>query len=579
MNPLRRLADGMARWLRHPWLPLHLALLAVVLSLPALGVGWQLDDHFHRFLLTRGSLSQAGPLEIFSTLRHGPEIRNFYVELGSFPWWTAADFRIAFVRHLSAATSWLDFRLWPLVAAATSLYRRIHGRTGVAGLAALLFAIDDAHGTAAGWLANRNALIASLFGILFLLAHDRWRRGGHRRSALLAPMLLALALAGGELALGAVAYLAAYALFLDPAPLRRRIVSLLPAGAVLACWATLYRGLGFGAAGSGLYIDPLHEPLAFSVALLERAPFYLAGQLTPLAADLGSLLAVERQPAAWWLAVGLVLLLAVVFTPLVASEREARFWALGSLLSIVPLCATFPTNRVLLLSGLGALALVALWLERWWLAHGTGIRRWAGAGVALALVFTHFVLAPVLRPVTAGAIKSFGEPVRRTILSLPADRALADQDLIVVNAPDYLLYVSQMAPLLLLEGRPSPRRVRGLAIGPSAVEVVRTDARTLEATLAGGYLDGTLGSLYRKPSARLEEGETLALEDMSATILATSPDGRPQRVRFRFDKPLESASLRWVAFADGVFVPFALPEIGQTIALPAAKGPFDILLD
>ena len=186
------------------------------------------------------------PLELFSVMRHGPEVLREYTDLGIFPWWTSEELRLAFFRFLSAATHWLDYRLWPdsaplqhahsllwlgaLVGATALLYRRIHGASWVAGLAALLYAVDEAHGAPAGWLANRNALVATLFGLLCLLAHDRWRRGGagSGRHALLAALCLALALAGGEMGLGAFAYLVAYAVFLDRGPVRRRLLSLAP---------------------------------------------------------------------------------------------------------------------------------------------------------------------------------------------------------------------------------------------------------------------------------------------------------------------------------------------------------------
>jgi hypothetical protein len=35
----------------------------------------------------------------------------------------------------------------------------------VAGMAALLFAVEDAHSMVAGWIANRNALLCLVFGV------------------------------------------------------------------------------------------------------------------------------------------------------------------------------------------------------------------------------------------------------------------------------------------------------------------------------------------------------------------------------------------------------------------------------
>jgi hypothetical protein len=245
-----------------------------------------------------------------------------------------------------------------------------------------------------------------------------------------------------------------------------------------------------------------------------------------MAADLGTLLPAESQLTAWWLAVVFVALLVAAFAPLVASRRKARFWALGSALSIVPVCATFPTNRVLFFSGLGGMALVTLWLERWWIGRFAGVRRWVGASVAFVLVLTHFLLAPLLLPLAARALKTLGEPIGRSILSLPADRALVNQELIVVNAPDYLLYVSQITPLLHLEHRPIPRRVRGLAIGPSAVDITRVDSRTLVSTMARGYLGGPLGALYRKRGDHLAAGSVITLDNRQS---ATAWRSRPRR--------------------------------------------------
>ena len=85
-----------------------------------------------------------------------------------------------------------------LVAVATFIFRRVLGTTWVAGLAALLFAVDDAHGFPAAWLANRKTLIGAFFGILALIAHDRWRRGEWRIGSLVAPLSLLLGLLAKE---------------------------------------------------------------------------------------------------------------------------------------------------------------------------------------------------------------------------------------------------------------------------------------------------------------------------------------------------------------------------------------------
>jgi hypothetical protein len=588
------LRDRLAAWLTHPRLPPHLALLAVVLCLPALNGGWQLDDYFHRVVLRGDIESEYGPLELFSVMRHGPEVLQEFRDLGIFPWWSSETLRLAFLRYLSAATHWLDYRLWPesavlqhahsllwlggLVAAAALLYRRILGATWVAGLAALLYAVDDAHGAPAGWLANRNALIATFFGLLCLLAHDRWRRGevGSPRGAALAALWFALALTAGEMGLGAFAYLLAYALVLDRGGPRQRLVSLAPYGMVLLMWAVIYRTFGFGAAGSGLYVDPGGQPLEFVWRLIERAPFYLTGQLTPLPAETWVLVPAEDRAGAWWMMAAALLVVVVVLAPLAARRREARFWAVGASLAVVPLCGTFPSNRVLFFVGLGAMGLVAQWLEGGWRGQGPRAGRWLKRAVTVGLVATHLVLAPLCLPVAAGFFKQFGEPATEAVLSLPDDDLLTAQELVVINAPDYLSYVSQAGSILLLHGRAMPHTVRGLAIGPSAVTVWRVDAHTLDLSMARGYFYGPFGPLFHDSLEPFAPGRSFEVPGMTATILDLTPAGPPATVRFRFDEPLEAAARRWVQFRNGRFEPFTPPAVGDAVELSAALGPLDL---
>src|SRR6185369_5071046 len=103
------------------------------------------------------------------------------------PWWSAPDLKLAFCRPLSALSLWLDYRLFPnspalmhaesllwfaaLLGVVTFLYRRLLAPAWVAGLAALLYAVDPGHAVPVAWLANRNAVFATLFGVLALLAH------------------------------------------------------------------------------------------------------------------------------------------------------------------------------------------------------------------------------------------------------------------------------------------------------------------------------------------------------------------------------------------------------------------------
>ena len=56
------------------YLPIGLGVLAIVLTLPSLGVGWIMDDHLHRSaLLGKGRISEFidSPLDIFRFMNGG----------------------------------------------------------------------------------------------------------------------------------------------------------------------------------------------------------------------------------------------------------------------------------------------------------------------------------------------------------------------------------------------------------------------------------------------------------------------------------------------------------------------------
>jgi hypothetical protein len=565
-------------WLARPRLPWLLALAAVALTLPALGIGWQLDDHFQRLVMLRTAETDISSEEAFSVLDGDVELNRLYLDLGYLPWWTPEDFRLAFFRPLALATTRLDYELWPgsaplmhlhsllwfaaLVGAAAVLYRRLLEPAWVGGLAALLYAIDDAHGSPAAWLANRNALLATLFGILCLLAHDY-------------PLLLALGLASAEAALATTAYLLAYALFIESG--KPRLRSLLPYLPVLLAWATAYRLGGYGASSSGLYLDPLRSPLAYARALLERAPFSLMGQWTPIPAELGSLPPPEVSLPSWLLAVALVTLVALALLPVLWRDRGARFWGLGMLLSLLPISATFPSNRLLAFVGLGAMGLLARFFQ---LTLTTRDRsRHSGPrfrlGVARALVATHLVLAPLLLLLGPVAIRQLGEPMLIAAESLGSDPRLAEQDLIIANAPDYLMFVTNLPTLQALNGRPLPRRLRALSIGPTAVRLTRTGEAALRVDLERGLFGGPLGRLFRDAEDPLRIGSTVHVAGLEIEVLALASDGSPAALEYRFEKPLDDPSLHWVRWQDGRYVEFEPPAVGRAQSLAKAVGPLD----
>jgi hypothetical protein len=586
---------------RSPWL---LAALAVVLSLPALGLGFQLDDHYLRLALGRPALMEAwerSPLDAFAFFRGEPGFTQAARDAGSVPWWVDERLKLAFARPLSGLTHGLDLALWPgspalmhahslawlglCVAAGALLFRELELPPPAAALAALAFALDDAHGTPAAWIANRNALVATTFALLALVAHHRWRARGWRPGALLAPLALLLGLLGGEVAVATGAYLLGYALFVDRAPLRLRLASLVPCAAVSVAWALAYRGLGYGTAHSTLYVDPGATPGPFLEAFARRAPVLFLGQWA-LPADLNGLMSTAAQRGYWLAGVVCVFAVGALLVPLLRQDRHARSFATGMALSLVPAAATFPSNRLLMLVGVGGAGLLGLWMARWRELPPAGFPLLRRGALALALLF-HFVLGPLGLLGAADGVRMLGRVPTGAVASLGPE--LAGRQLLIVQAPSAFL-AGQSLLERTLNRAPGIARAHVLASSLGPLTVRRLDARTLELAPEGGYLAeagsvgrdgqpprpldphhmlGIFDRIYRaEPFAA---GARVALGGCEAEIVEVTADGRPARVRFTFDAPLEDERHAWRRWQAGEFVPFPLSAVGETVVLPSPR--------
>jgi hypothetical protein len=577
--------EKLRRLLASPRAPLFAALVAALLTAPTIGSGLLMDDLTHRASFSPELRAPGGPRgdwDIFNF--QGPD-RGYLrhtMDKGLWPWWVAPDYRLAFFRPISSLSHALDYRVWPdaawlmhienialyalMALFAALLYKRHVKPAWAAGLAALFFAVDDAHSTVVLWIANRNALLAVTFSFAALVAHDRARRGS-RAKGFLAPALFALGLLSGETALGAAGYLAAYALFLDQESGWSRAGSLLPYAGVALVWLTIYKFLGYGAFGGAFYIDPGSEPLVFLKALALRAPLLLIAQLAGPPSELWGDLPKETLAVVALAIAALLAALGALLYRAIGRDPAARFFATGMLLSLIPIAATWPNDRLLLLPGFGAFGVVALFISRAAGAAGR-VERTLAKSVGVLFVFFHGVAAPVLLPVRA---LTFGSALRgyveRAEKSLPGDPRLAGSTLIVVNAPDVLVTHYVYADRHT-RGGALPERVRQLAVvHKGSAEITRVDAHTLAMTQSEGFLHEMWSQLVRAPSATFRAGDTVAVQGMRVEIAEVREDGRPRRVLFRFDEPLDSPALRWVRWEKNAFVAAAPPAEGEAISV------------
>ena len=290
---MRRLIGIAGRAFRSERWPLVVAAVAFLLVAPTLAAGYVLDDQLHLFILD-GNAYPGGPRGAWDLYHFsdGGSGTRAAMDQGLYPWWANPELRLAFFRPITSLWRASEHALfghvaWPshlgacLLYAATAfgaarMYRRFVGGAA-AGLAALLYAVDDAHSLDVMWIANRHTLVSTALGLLALSLHVG-RKAPDRPSFAAAGVFL-LAMLGGESALGVVGYVVAYELVGRSASWRDRVRSVSPIFGALAAWAVAYKVGGYGAGGNAFYVDPLRQPGAFAVAIFERGPKLVAGQL------------------------------------------------------------------------------------------------------------------------------------------------------------------------------------------------------------------------------------------------------------------------------------------------------------
>lgn len=573
-----RIVDWLRPFLLSRRLPLFLAALATVLAIPSLWGGWVADDHHHRLRLTteHNFLTPLGsPTDLFRFADASEEQNHKLMDIGIWPWWTLPNLKAAFWRPITSWTHWLDYRVWPdnpvpmhahsilwlaaLAGAAALLFRRMLGVTLVAGLAALLYAIDDARAMPVGFLSNRNALISGVFGICAIIVHDRWRRDGWRAGAILSPCLFAVGLLSAEAGIGAAGYLIAYALFLERGPWRSRLFSLVPYLAVIVAWRTAWSMLGYGIWGIGIYVDPLLNPLRFLVELPPKMLALLLGQFLLPPSEV-YLLAADQGLQLYYVvfvAVAAMLVLRAIYRR-VRWDATMKFWACGMLFSLIPACSAFPADRMLTFAGLGAFALISGVLV-------DGVT--PGRKFRKTLLVVHLGIAPLLL-----AVRSWmpvGPPGLLEKIQIPPtfDQSIEEQSLVVVTAPVSLL-ASWLPEQCILGRHPAPAHTRVLApYFSGTVEVRRPDERTLLIHPRRGFLNQIADIICRDPNVPMALGQRVELTGMTAEVMTLTDDGRPDQVAFRFDVPLEDGSLRWLNWNGTEFAPYTPPAVGGTVVL------------
>ncbi|MEZ4231825.1 MAG: hypothetical protein R3B89_21800 [Polyangiaceae bacterium] len=579
------------------------ALLGMLLALPSVFTGLQTEDHYHFSAVQHGVVDPPWRVNLFNYISGNVSGIYGLKDFGTIPWFTLKDYKVSFWRPLTSFTHWVDYHYYPsapwlahvqnlawyalLILAVTALYRRLLASPWLVALSSLLYAMDDAHAHPVGWLANRNAILATLFGVIALLAHDVWRRATgpswvRYLAAVLAPVSLGLGLLCGEFAIGALGYVAAHSLLLEPRGnsrsmgVLRRVLVLLPSLCVLGIWFFYYRKLGHGTYGTDFHLDPLGDTGRFALESLWRLPALIAGQLfgidceawwrhSPLVVySLAAVASVFILAFLWWLRHSL-------------RDPSARFWLLGAVLSTLPACAAMPQDRLLFFTGVGGMAIVSI-AVRQALEQSRQLdapRHLLGRMVTFALLLVHGVVAPMTFPQRSLIMYRFGNELDRVAERLMWSHPNSDEQLVLVGGPSYF-YVASLIGLRATRNMRVPRHVRMLHAGRGPVTLERQTERQLILEAPHGFYSDPFDGTYRGHQYPMQVGEGLQLAGMLIIVRGVDAEGVPTRIEVNLQRPVKRGNyhfMRWLpprpGDDNGQFLTFKLPEVGGSVEFPS----------
>ena len=601
----------------HRYTPVWITSLAVLFVLSSINSGWFMDDYWHRLgysnvpavnSILKENERLKGPMHAYSFLTGDVEQITRAQEHGFFPWWMDTSVTVCFWRPVTGLLLDLDYTFWPnnaaymhihsilwfagLVFIAVILFRNIMGATWAAGLAALLFAIDDSHAGPVAFLANRHTLLAVFWGVITLWSFDHWRKSGLWRWGGFSCLAFLIGLLSSEGGIAIIAFLLSYLLFLDAKPLSQKWAALLPYSVLILGWRLLYNYLGYGAIGNELYVDPIREPWFFVLCAIERVPILLLGLTGYPPSQLYIAFSNQAVRVYCLAAYGILIVLGLLSYPFWKDCKISRFWLAGMILAVIPLCSALPGNRNMGIAALGASGFMAQvfsnFLSERFILMPVRIQRglyWIGIVVG---AFLNLVLYPLELLTTPTLLKNLQQQFVKSTIFPGWDSSIEQKDIVVVNSP-MGLFGSVSQGLRLLDNLPIPAHTWVLSPELEPYRFLYLDEKTCIISRDYGFLPPA-DSRYRSTSSlfnhigftnvlrrfnrlivnrktRFPLGEQHHLQGVTITVNSVTDDGRPKEIQYSFSRNLNDQSLLWYTWNKKTFrfEHFPLPEMGKEI--------------
>lgn len=584
---------GFAVLFTYPYALFFFLMMGTILYLPSFNIPFLMDDYI---FLNKLETPGASPYSLYQLIPEGPEAISFSKQDFSV-WWSNPNLKLSFWRPLSSLLLSIDYLffkqnpffshlhslLWfmALLAAFGLLYRRI--LPGPVGIIALcLCTLDNAFALPASWAPNRHALVAAVPIFCALWAHLRWGEDNWKKGLPLSMIGYMVGLLGGETALSALAYLFAYEMFGSSDHLRRRFIRLLPCMMIVGLYVAIYKGWGYGTAGSDFYLDPIGQWPVYLKAAPARMLALLGDLFLGMPAELWFISSTARVALVFSGILVLVLIPFLVrgcFHRLNQKEKDVVKWlSAGMVLSLLPSIATAPSARQLICPLFGASALLAmLFYHTWKIIRGSAALRPLQKKLIIVFLASalllHGVAAPSITLFQLFHLKNIGRQAQH-IVSTMAGQDLHGKDVIILPSQDMLISFL-LYPMHRFHNADLPNRWRILSMAPYDHQLKRLDSHTLQMeVLKGEMLREPIEHILFTFSNPLAVGDVIGSGIFTAAIEEIKQG--PSKVRFTFEKPLDDESYVFFYWNGAALERKIIPEVNQSVTIPYAKGPLGL---
>ena len=336
-----------------------------------------------------------------------------------------------------------------------------------------------------------------------------------------------------------------------------------------AAYIVIYKLMGSGAYGSEMYVDPLRDPLRFLELGVPKALALIGAQFLAASADLW-LISLNARPVLVAIGVLAVVVMGVLVRRLwprldEPTRRGLRWLTLGAVMSLVPVLATFPLNRLLLMPSIGFSALTAAVLLQGWRSEDRVLRYGA------RLLFVTTFIGLIGWPGTAVILRlGADEQTRASLETTITDEALSRR-VVVFVAPDPA--ASLYTPMVRMwHHKPQAQSWVTFSFAPHAHRLTRTAVDTFELEVVEGrMLETVFEQLMRSSRFPVPLGMHVKLLGTEVTVLGLDA-GLPNRIQVKFDEDPDLGGYTLAQWKDGHLVSMVLPAVGQTLELPRLRG-------